>query len=487
MFCNKIYKPLSFNYSMRVLKKGEDLMVELKENFQRDLFTNLINKYGRFFLSKKLNKSPSILYLYKNNYVKSIPLRVINKAVRLSTFSKDNLKINTKRMFSAKDFIHKIMYDGAKIKHQKMKEDLSIKIGAFSLLEENNGLFILDMLNWLNKNSWIEKLQRQKGLVNNAKIDKISKKHIVISYTAYNRRTKKGEHYIISLPRELQLNTDFCYFLGLLYGDGLNGARVGIVNKDKSLINYTANFLKTFFKNNKIKSQVNIYNPKINPNEFRQWLKSISDEFGVYYNDKARGSYVFNIFITNKILRRAIDDLLENLEYLFEKLESKQKGAFLAGLFDAEGNVNKLDKNLRFSQKIETKVKVIQNILSKEGYHQRYDGSNILIGYRNEYKEDLKLFEIQVLPFLKHSEKSIQAKELLSGYFVMESYKQLLKIISTNSNISQKQIAKLANKVKCHRELNALADAYLVKKTGKLGESFKYTITDEGLRYLEEK
>lgn len=488
MYYNKVYKFHFFYYFMRELKKEEDLMVKLNPIFQANLFSELIKKYSRKELSKKLNKSEPLLYHYKNNKVKAIPKVVLIKAIDLSDFSKKDFKENILKKFSAKESIKEIMDKGAKINHENIKKRFSIKFGAYSLLNEKRGLLNLDTLEWLDKNKWIEKLKKQKGLIKNVQLKKISRKDVEVNYFAYNKKTKKCEFYITFLPRNLVLNNDFSYFLGLLFGDGLHGARVGIVNKDKTIIEWTSNFLKEYFEKNSRKSQLLLYRDSLGLKikNLCNWLEPLSEVVEVYNNPKARGNYVFNIFITNKILRRILDDFLFNLENLFSHLGDSQKGAFLAGFFDAEGNVNKLDRNLRFSQKKENNVKIIQAILDKEGYHLRYDGSNIIIGYNKKYKGDLNLFKKQILPFLKHSKKAKEAKELIEGYLVREEYKPILEFILKNPGISQKKVAINFQRIKYYRKLLALFKAGFVdRKRNRIDESFKYYITNQGLKYLE--
>jgi len=475
---------------MRYLKKEEDLMLELDPKFQKELFLDLLKNYNRKTLSENLNKSEPILYHYKNNRVKAIPKVVVLKAVKLSKYSRENLSRHILKTFSAKESIRKIMEFGAKINHKQSKERLSIRFGAYSLLERKKGLLMLDVLNWLDKNQWIERLKKQKGLIKQTKIDKITKTYIKISYLVYNKKTKKCEPYSIFLPRFLVIDNNFCYFLGLLFGDGLHGARVGIVNIDKDLIKWTASFLRDYFKHNIRKAQLFLYQkqPPTKIKELFRWLYFLSEKVEIYHNSKARGSYVFNIFITNKILRRILDDFILNLEKFFINLSYTEKGSFLAGLFDAEGNVNKLGGNLRFSQKKENNVRIIQSLLEREGYHTRYDGSNIIIGFRNKYKKDFKLFKKQITPFLKHSIKTRRAEELIKGYLVRRRYKPLLQIILENPNILQKQIAIRINKTRCQRELVALLNAgFVSRKKKRVDESFKYNITNKGLKYLTEK
>ena len=382
--------------------------------------------------------------------------------------------------------IRGILDKGINARRKYLKDNLSILIESNDLLKNKKPYLFLDTLEWLNKNSWIEKISKQKGIIKEVSIN-ILDDYIYINYLAYSKKINQFDKYKVSLPKIIILDNNFCYFLGLLYGDGLNGARVGVVNKDKEIITWTAKFLKEVFSGNKLKTQVLLYQntSDLNIDENINWLKSMSDETSIYENKKARGDYVFTIFITNNILRRILEGLYKDLGKLYNKLNFEQRGAFLAGFFDAEGNVNKRDNNLRFSQKIPKKVKEIQTILNIEGYHFRYDGSNIIIAFKKEYKDDLNLFERQILPFLIHSKKSNEAKELINGYLVREEYKPIIRVIQNNSGITHKEIANFIKKVKCHAELNALLSQGLVVREGKPSESFKYTITDKGLKYLE--
>jgi hypothetical protein len=474
---------------MRQFKEEEDLMVQLKPEFQNDLFSNLLKRFDRNILSQKLGKSESILYHYKNNRVNAIPYLILKRAANLLELNEDEMQASILRWFSAKENLKQVFKQGSFFRRKQLQENLSIKFGAYSLLKSKDNLF-LDTSEWLNKNSWIEKLNSQKGFARDAKLSKVSEGNIEIKYKVYSRTKQKLDDYTVYLPKTIELNSDFCYFLGLLYGDGLSGARVGIINKDIQLITEASKLMRKYFQNNRIKAQISIYknNPRINLDVLIKWLNLLADETNVYKNANAKGNYVFNIFITHNILKRIINDLLDNLEGLFSKLNFQQKGSLLAGFFDAEGNVNKLDRNLRFSQKIKNKVETIKNLLKKEGYHIRYDGSSIIIAFREEYKMDLELFKKQILPFLKHSEKTQEAKELIEGFLVRECYKPILKIILKSPNISSTDIAKKINKVKCCGKLLALYDAGFVKRDRtQVDESFKYAITDKGLEYLGEK
>jgi len=108
------------------------------------------------------------------------------------------------------------------------------------------------------------------------------------------------------------------------------------------------------------------------------------------------------------------------------------------------------------------------------------------IHYKKEIrKKDLERFKEQVLPHIKHPDKKREAIELLGGYYVMETYKKIAKIIHKNKGINSQQIAQLANRKKCHRELTALTEAgFLIRNRKKVDESFKYGITEKGYQWI---
>lgn len=473
---------------MRYLTKREDTMLKLKPEFQKEIFEKLINRFNSKEISKKLKKSRGLIYHYKNNLVKNIPESVVKNATKILDLSEIELSKNIIKRFSAKKEITNLLNSGRDIKCQKAKEQFKININSYNLLKRENSILYLNIKKWLEKNSWIKKLNKQKGLIRNV-ILKNNNDGMFISYLGYNRKFKKMSFYKVFLPEKLAINNEFCYFLGLLYGDGLNGARVGVVNKDRGLINWTSKFLTKYFPSNRIKTQLTLHKNKhgVDVSELSQWLRSISEEFTIYENPNALGNYVANVYITNNILRRILDGFLLNLKIFFKYLNFEQKGAFLAGFFDAEGNINKLDKNLRFSQKTYLKVNSIIDVLNLEGYHTRYDGSNIIIAFKKDYKTDLDLFKKQILPFMKHSQKAEKVKELLSGFLVEPRYRTILQIIKDEPYLIHNVIARKLGKVKCQGELVALYKAGFVIRIGGVGESFKYDITEKGLMYLGER
>ena len=256
------------------------------------------------------------------------------------------------------------------------------------------------------------------------------------------------------------------------------------------LIKECSIILKKIFPKSEIVGQLLLFKKLENDEKSRllQEIGNLSSKTEVirFSYKNIKGTYAFKIFVVNNIFDRIISNLTDNLEILFKTIDPKLRGAFLAGFFDAEGNVNKLDRNLRWSQKTEHKKEKIIKLLKKEGYHVHYDTCNICIGYSNKYrKQDFELFKKQVLPHIRHSEKNKEAKELLDGYYVRDDYKLLVSIVALNPGVSQKAIAERINRIKCHRELRNLAEnGFLKRYRNKVDESFKYYITTRGLKWI---
>ena len=141
------------------------------------------------------------------------------------------------------------------------------------------------------------------------------------------------------------------------------------------------------------------------------------------------------------------------------------------------------------SQKIKIKVEKVGWILKNEGYNYRYDDANFIIGYKKEFwKEDLKLFNKQIFPFIKHHKKRKEAKELLEGYYVRDNYKKIVRLIKENPKINNYEISKKLKNRGYRAELTALTEAGFLKRYRKrVDESFKYLTTEKGCDWINRK
>ncbi len=474
------------------MRPNYGLMVELKPEFQRKLFTFLLKKYSRFELSKLLKRAPSILYHYKNCRVKNLSSSVVNKSIKLSNLSEEELKHNTIRNYYAEDERKKIFNLGINLRRVYLKKHFKFNIKLKDFIEKENKEIYINTKKWLEKTDWINKIKGQNGIVRNIEEPKFRDGNIILEYEAYTKSTKSIEKFINIMPIKIKVDKDFLYFLGLRYGDGTNGARIGVVNKNFDLIKNTSDYLKKLFPNSKLQGAINIHK-KINNKTLKNLkirMNNIVDNLTIYDLSKydVKGDYVLYVFIVNEFFNKIYNSLINELNFFFKNLSFRQKGAFLAGFFDAEGNVNKLDKNFRWSQKIKVKVSFIKDLLENEGYHARYDGCNFIIGHRKEFwKSDLELFKKQVLPFIKHPERRKEAIELLNGYYVRDCYKGVVRIVKDNPGANNDKIFSIIKRKRNHRELKALTEAgFLIRNRNRVDESFKYHVTGKGLKWIME-
>jgi len=468
-----------------------ELMVNLNPEFKRELFLNLLARYGIKSVVKELGKTHGTIYHYKNNRVKFIPLNLIKKVVNLVGLDEQEIEKNIREIKKFSEVQEKGLSMGRKIRRIKVREKykLNVRLPDILILQDNK--LFLDIEKWLIITDWVNKLKTQSGFVKDVQDVKICENSLFLSYCAYNRGRNKIEKYDVCFPRKLDItDSKFLYLLGFMYGDGTSGSRIGVVNKEFELIEYSSNILRKVFVNSKIEGNLFLYkklNKKTNK-KLEENVKSISDKYSVYkiVHPNVKGDYVYAVFITNNILRKIINCLYSDLIHLISLLGSKHIGAFLAGFFDAEGNVNKLDKTFRFSQKTKKKVMVIKELLINQGYHVRYDGSNLVIAHKEEFRtSDLELFSMQVLPFLKHPYRRKEAVDLVNGYYVREDYKPIVGLIRRNPKITQKALAKALKRARIHQKLTDLyREGYIDRMRDNINKEFEYFITDKGRSWI---
>ncbi len=471
------------NWQELAEKDPEDTRVKLEEDFQRKVFIDAINKYGSKTLAKKLNISRGMIYHYRNNRVDNIALYQLQKLKDMLRLERKSIEEEIIEEYSFKESVTDILEEGREIRKEKARENFSVNISLDKVIKNHT----LDVIRWLEETTWIKKIQGLNGLVRKVGTLDITEERIKIEFEIY-KRARGFEKNNICLPRTIPLNPDFFYFLGLRLGDGTSGARVGVSNKDFNILKEASEYLEnTLLQETRMEvfTYENITNEVLN--QVKKWCENQTSRINVCEIRNHPGDYVCTIYSTNNILARVLDSVINNFKPLLHYMNFEDRGAFLAGVFDAEGNINKRDRNLRFSQKTQENVKLIQELLEVEGYRTRYDGDNILIAHREGFrKRDLSLFEKQVLPYLKSIEKKKQVNDILNGYFVKDNYRKIVKIIAENPGITQREIAKKINRTKCHSKLSALRKANYIKKEGNPGQTFKYQATNLGLNWLGE-
>lgn len=138
---------------------------------------------------------------------------------------------------------------------------------------------------------------------------------------------------------------------------------------------------------------------------------------------------------------------------------------------------------MRINQKNLPQKIILEKLLRKQGYHFRYDSYSFVIGNRKETRiKDFKIFEKQILPYMKHEKKKKEAKELFDGILIQDSFKSLLEIIVKNPGITHNELLNFINKKKCYRELKALKRSNFIKYEE---YPYKYFITVNGLKWID--
>jgi hypothetical protein len=463
---------------------GTGMRIVLKPKFQKEIFKQLLKQYERYSLMKDLGISSSMLYHYKNYRVKNISQNMMDTIRQLLKLSADKTNENILKSYSLKKSKADILAKGRAINTVLKKELANSDINTREFVKKD----CIDLEAWLNKTGWVDKLKSQSGLIKNVEEMQIKEDRILYSYEVYNRIKGSFDQFKITIPKKIAISTDLLYFLGLRFGDGSGHSRFGVINKDVDISEFVFRFLKSTFPESFVHLDVHKYK-LFNKEKMRGVLDSLNELMGDLHftkNESAPGDYALNVYVINSILSRCMRSIFNDLLGFFNVLDFNLKGAFLAGFFDAEGNVNIQRGNMRFSQKIQKNVAVMRVLLSKEGYHVAYCGGNLVVGFRKEYnKQDLELFKRQILPNMRHRSKILAAHNLVKGYLVKEEYKKLVHIIAKNPGVTTKQLFKLIGKKHYWDELRALFRAgYVLRDRRKADESFKYHITTLGFKWL---
>nr|MBI4156977.1 hypothetical protein [Candidatus Woesearchaeota archaeon] len=278
------------------------LMVELKPNFQKELFSKLLKEYGRFELSSLLKRAPSILYHYKNCRVKSLDLELAYKSLKLAKIRKSSLKYNILRIYSAVEDRRKIFDSGIQARMNQIQIQFNSKCSLNNFIDKEGDVLYINIKKWFIKTKWIDRIKNQVGIINwiSGPIFKGGK--VILEYEVYKRSKNKMEKFVTELPEKLEINEEFMYFLGMRYGDGTSNARIGVVNKNLTLLSYISKYLKKIFPNNKIQGLLYLYKKDLDKellDKIKIYLEELVDEFQIIINKKMKGDYVAAVFVIN--------------------------------------------------------------------------------------------------------------------------------------------------------------------------------------------
>ncbi|MCK4669582.1 MAG: hypothetical protein KAT43_00140 [Nanoarchaeota archaeon] len=448
-------------------KKNDKLVVRLIPDFQKELFSRLIFTIGTIQAATRFGKSRRLFYHYRNCRVNYIPYDLVKTAAILVGKTKE-LEDNILESISFAELVNKNLKLGRTIHTKKIREKFNKKIEITKVIQKEGNYFVLNISKWWELTGLEHSLK-----TNICEIIKVakSKDKITIFTKVYTHKGKIRRK--IQLPIKLLLDENFFYFLGLYFGDGTRGSRVGICNKEVRLIKWVATYLSGLFSDQiymDLMLQKRWQNSQLDPliNKIKPFAIN-----KIFYN-KMFGDYVFITYIVNKTIERILKLILNNISILIQ-MKPHFINPFLAGLFDAEGNVNFRDNVLRISQKNKENCKLINVLLEKVGFGFRYDGSNFVIANTKLTREgDFKLFSERIWPYLKHPQKKANAMALINGRNYSEKDLLLVKIVNENPGITNREIAKIIGRKRNQSYLSTLTSAGFITRCGERGKSFKY-------------
>ena len=426
----------------------------LNPEFKKKIFEEALDKYSPDKLEVILNISKGMLYHYKNNRVESVPAQIIERVKRILNLKDEEIGRNTTDILTSKEVRDKGLIVGRNFRREQLK-DFRTQIPKVNDIIENNAL---------NLEKWFSYYQR---LINFGcrEIKNIEKENNILKVTYTNYANGKKKEFTTLFPRKIEIDEDFQYFFGLWVGDKAGGGRFGIMNKEKVINLYTAEYLKKLYQ--KTEFVLHVHNDDI-PN-----LDYKIDK--VVKINSVRNGYAISVHAINRIFKSFFDYLEEDLDNFLNLIPNKN--IFFAGLFDAEGNVFLEDKCFRWASKNERNIEIFKKHLKEINLFNRFDGSN-LVAYNKE------LFAKDILPFIKHPARINDANLIcFKKGKLNKKFKVILEFIKNNPGKPAKAIAKALKRVKVFSQLRFLEDNnYICKKD----YPNKMYITNKGLASLSQ-
>lgn len=247
---------------------------------------------------------------------------------------------------------------------------------------------------------------------------------LTLNYKVFVKASSKFVLHTSVLPRFLTLGDDTMYFLGLWSGDRAGGGRVGVVNKNPSLLAKSVDLLRKSFRQPQDLLVGNAMSAYGLNDVRRRKQDNLLREMGVHrishtVNKNCYKSPAFSVSVHNGLLRRLLNFLRENLHEVFSSVRVEARGEFYAGLFDAEGNVNfnlkKREFNFRWATRNPGFADFLMRWLREDGFYlPHYDGANVKVGCRKKTRlMEFQRFEGLIFPYLVHPEKRRTARRLL--------------------------------------------------------------------------
>ena len=422
----------------------DEKRVELIPYFKEKLFNDLLNKFYTGFgsinkICKILNINRHAFNSYRRNYTNTIPLNFVYRIAKILDISEKKINKNISRTCTKREIRNEIFFKGQEFRKNQFKK-FRENIPSINHIYKGD---YLDLELWFN--SYVKIINF--GSRHFISINKDNHK-IIMKYTNYSNSKKKL--FTNYLPIKIKIDGDFIYFFGLWCGDRCGRGRFGVANKNKSINFYTKYYLEKLYQNPKF---ILNYSHKINIPKLDYQVDEI-----VCNNKSKFNGYCISVCSYNNIMFRFFDYLYQNLDEFLGLLTNLN--IFLAGLFDAEGNVSLEDKCFRWSCKNERNIVTFKNILIKLNIFRRYDGSN-LISYDKEY------FKMNIFPYLKNEDKINRCNLILNNYgFLEKRFLKILGLIKNRPNLTYKELSKNLKRVKVYSQVKFLENLDYVKTYG---------------------
>lgn len=435
------------------MTKSNSLMIKLNPEFQKEIFQRIVDKYKSSIKTSQILGIPaSSVRSYKNNYFKSVPKKLVNKLIKLGIASLNGLNKNTLSVFSKNIQIKRILDSGREKRKQNLKE-IKEKIPSVKELISSNYLSVEE---WFDKYAPLLRIPFRKL--------QIKKENKIITIKYHNFAKDCFKVFVNNIPRKLKLDDEFLYFFGLWCGDRAGGKRFGVTNKNENILRFVEEFLKK--QHQKVEKILYITKGMECP-DLKYDKKFI-------INKSIKG-WVLSAHSNNGVLASFFYYLLSHLKEFLKLIKNKK--AFFAGLFDAEGNVSLYNKSFRWACKNSTFVGIYSEFLKQLNLYDRYDGS-CLITY------NIEGFNSKILPHLKHNKKINHTKFLYSGDGNLpDEHARVLNFIKKQPRKTARELAKALKKNKIYSELRLLSDFNFIERES---YPYRFEITSKGIESLGE-
>ncbi len=408
-----------------------DFRFVLKPEFQKELFSQLLDQHGIKSLTKEFKVNHSVIYHYRNNKIRSISSHRLDIILYLLQPSLKEVLKNIVSFYDANVKI-KINLDAGRLIRKNNLQNLKKNIPSVKNLISSEGI---DFEQW-----FIEHSKLSSSGIREIKEINSEGSFLVVHFLNYSHGLKKN--FLATFPRKFIMNVNFQYFLGLWTGDRVGRGRFGVCNKNETINIETAMILQDFgqYPHFDLHIHKDIPTPKFEHIHIEKtYVKKSAKDF--------RG-YAIWVYSQNATLFKFFDFLISDLDTLLSMIPNK--AVFFAGLFDAEGNIKMEDGCVRWACMNQSQVEIYKKHLLSLGLFDRYDGSCLI-------SSNLDNFDKLVFPYLRHPDKINNFHLIRARKSILPlRFRNILSEIKKSPGVLKKDLAKALNRVKLSSQVKLL-------------------------------